>query len=180
MLLNSKNISSLMTLDENSNLAQVGVDLSVKGIQLIEGGGVILKNKTIINPEFYIDIPVKEQTIMIMDKETGKPTELKFEGWFLHPGEYAVEFNEGITLPTNKTAFVLHRSSVYRQGNLIMSPVWDPGFSTRENTMSTTLIVNNAMYLEKGARVAQVIIHENEEAEAYNGQWQGTNHVGQK
>ena len=82
-----------------------------------------------------------------------------------------LEFNEGVNIPENATGFILQRSSLYRMGNSICSPVWDSGFQT--NKMGTTLIVNNHMFVEKNARVAQFFLHENFPVEElYNGQWQ--------
>jgi deoxycytidine triphosphate deaminase len=39
--------------------------------------------------------------------------------------------------------------------------------------MGAVMFVEEELYLEKGARVAQVIVLENTNAELYSGQWQG-------
>jgi len=39
--------------------------------------------------------------------------------------------------------------------------------------MGAVLIVTRPITIEKGARVAQIIVFDNNDAEAYNGQWLG-------
>ena len=158
MLLNANQISNFIKESATSKRAQVGIDLSVKSIQRVNCAfnpniPVIYKGKTDIPSNLYKDV-------------------LATDGFYdLYPSVYSVTFNEGISIPANHTAFVIHRSSLYRIGNIIMSPVWDPGFAC--DNMNTTLIVNTPMRVEEGARLAQVIFHENYDAEKYDGQWQG-------
>jgi deoxycytidine triphosphate deaminase len=136
---------------------QVGVDLSVNKIEKISGMIMVLKDKTVVNPESFI----------ICD-------EIEIDGrigWRLSPGAYALTFNEGIRIPANVTGFIQSRSSIYRGGSIISSPVWDPGFECE--VMGTTMIVNEMIFIEKNARVCQLIMHENHEpSELYNGQFQ--------
>jgi len=58
---------------------------------------------------------------------------------------------------------------VLRCGGIITSGIYDPGFEVDE--MGGVLIATKPIVIERGARVAQIIIFENSEAEAYNGQW---------
>jgi dUTP pyrophosphatase len=147
--------------------AQVGYDLSIKAVQKIgnriaESGvygggriGKILKDKT----ELTTYTPV----------ETKKVDEA--EGWLLHPGAYDITFNEGCKIPNNRVAFIKQRSSLYRNGTTINSPVFDPGFETE--FMGTIMFVHEPIFIEKDARVAQIYFHECEDATEYDGQWQG-------
>ena len=91
-------------------------------------------------------------------------------GWLLYEGVYDITFNEGCKLPANRVAFIKQRSSLYRNGAVINSPVFDPGFET-EN-MGTSMLINIPLFIEKDARIAQIYFHECGEAEMYNGQWQ--------
>jgi deoxycytidine triphosphate deaminase len=148
--------------------AQVGYDLSLKAIQKIGnkiGGGVynlsrgskigkVLKNKTELTTYTSLD------TIMLDGDE----------GWLLHEGVYDITFNEGCKIPENRVAFIKQRSSLYRNGAIINSPVFDPGFETE--FMGTLVYVYETIFIEKGARVAQIYFHECEPAEKYDGQWQ--------
>ena len=59
-----------------------------------------------------------------------------------------------------------------------MSSVWDPGFTTQAgeviNAPTLRLVVNaDNVFIEENARIAQLIIFENEDTEMYDGQFQG-------
>jgi deoxycytidine triphosphate deaminase len=91
-------------------------------------------------------------------------------GWLFHPGTYDITFNEGCKIPDNRVAFIKQRSSLWRNGTLINSPVFDPGFETE--FMGTIMLVTEPIFIEENARVAQIYFHECLSAELYNGQWQ--------
>jgi deoxycytidine triphosphate deaminase len=152
--------------------AQVGFDLTLKQV-----------NRVGIDPR-YVN-PADLSTLS--DKKIGKVLKDKTElttytpidpinldevrGWLLYPGMYDITFNEGCKLPDNRVAFIKQRSSLYRNGSIINSPVFDPGFET-EN-MGTILFVGDVIFIEENARVAQIYFHECTPAEKYDGQWQG-------
>jgi len=143
--------------------AQVGYDLSLKQVNIIgekkDMGkhkiGKVLKDKTELTN--YSPYP-----LMNIDG---------VDGWLLFEGVYDITFNEGCKLPANRVAFIKQRSSLYRNGAMINSPVFDPGFETE--FMGTLLYVHRTIFIEENARVAQIYFHECESAEMYNGQWQG-------
>jgi len=160
MLLNSNQISNFIKESDYSKRAQIGIDLSAAKIERIEVGSWVMLNGTEINPEGYIE----EQTVSIDGKEC----------WRLEKGIYSVTFNEGIHVPKDCAAKIIHRSSLYRTGTIIESPWWDPGFHCEQ--MNTTMIVNGLAIIEKNARVAQIAFWKVDEVgEQYNGQWQGLN-----
>jgi dUTP pyrophosphatase len=145
--------------------AQVGYDITLKEVQKIglkiganayrEGKiGKVLKDKTELT-EY-----VPQNTIMLDG----------VEGWLLYDGVYDITFNEGCKIPDNRVAFIKQRSSLYRNGATINSPVFDPGFETQN--MGTLLYVHETIFIEKDARVAQIYFHECSGADLYNGQWQ--------
>ena len=145
--------------------AQVGYDLTLKEVQKIglkiganayrEGKiGKVLKDKTELT-EY-----VPQNTIMLDG----------VKGWLLYDGVYDITFNEGCKIPENRVAFIKQRSSLYRNGAIINSPVFDPGFETAN--MGTILYVHETIFIEENARVAQIYFHECKGAELYNGQWQ--------
>ena len=162
-MLNSTQIldENLLKLDNTQGKpAQVGYDLSLKAVQKIGSVenikiGRILKDKT----ELTMYSPVE---LMLLDG---------IHGWLLYEGVYDITFYEGCKLPSNRVAFIKQRSSLYRNGTIINSPVFDPGFET-EN-MGTLMYVSKTIFIEKDARVAQIYFHECQPAEEYNGQWQG-------
>jgi deoxycytidine triphosphate deaminase len=160
MLLSGKNIEQHLTTSEFSKTNQVGIDLSVKKIEKIFKGGQVLKDRTVISSENYYELLPSE------NKE-GRMT------WKLIEGAYALTFNEKVTIPPNYTGFILHRSSIMRSGGMIVSAIWDPGFTTGDNDMGTTLFVHVPIEIEKDARVAQFYMMSNETVdELYNGQFQ--------
>lgn len=171
-MLNSKQIleeNLLKVEDSKGKPAQVGYDLSLKEVQRIgisvEGMangiysdnkiGKVLKNKTELTTYTAVDTKQVDGV----------------EGWLLYPGTYDITFWEGCKIPANRTAFIKQRSSLWRNGTLINSPVFDPGFET-EN-MGTIMLVTETIFIEQDARVAQIYFHECSPAEElYNGQWQ--------
>ena len=157
MLITGRKIVDNIKSSEFMKVNQVGIDLSVANIEQIIGGVMVLKDKTIVNPEFFSPVPTTNVD--------------GYEGWRLIPGAYAITFNEGVKIPSNRTGFIQSRSSIYRGGSLISSPVWDPGFETE--IMGTTMVVNCVIFIEKNARIGQFIMHESHEPdELYNGQFQ--------
>ena len=167
-MLNAKQIidEGLLLLEHTQGKpAQVGYDLSLKSVQKVGtsiGNGIyatgvigkVLKDKT----ELTTYTP--KDTINL-DGVTG---------WLLHTGVYDITFNEGCNIPDNRVAFIKQRSSLYRNGATINSPVFDPGFKT--DNMGTLLYVFEPIFIEINARVAQIYFHECVSAEMYNGQWQ--------
>lgn len=157
MLLNASQIESKLKGKGFHKLNQNGVDLSVKKIEKVLGGVMVLKDKTIVKPEYYEEVP----TIQVDG----------YEVWRLEPGPYAVTFNEGVKIPKGQTGFINSRSSINRGGSMICSPLWDAGFECDE--MGTTLYVNAVIFIEKNARIGQFYIHEGyDQGTVYNGQFQ--------
>jgi deoxycytidine triphosphate deaminase len=171
-MLNAKQIvdEGLLLLEHTQGKpAQVGYDITLKAVQKIGnriGGGAynlpnggkigkVLKDKT----ELTTYTPIDSINL------DGVP------GWLLYEGVYDITFNEGCNIPDNRVAFIKQRSSLYRNGAIINSPVFDPGFRT--DNMGTLLYVFEPLFIEINARVAQIYFHECVSAEMYDGQWQG-------
>ena len=138
--------------------AQVGYDLSLKQVNHLESFekiGKVLKDKTeLMNYRPY--------GLINLDNK---------HGWLLYKGVYDITFNEGCKIPSNRVAFIKQRSSLYRNGAIINSPVFDPGFETE--FMGTLMYVHETLFIEENARVAQIYFHECQSADLYDGQWQG-------
>ena len=148
--------------------AQVGFDLSLKAV-----------NKVGYNPQIDPETLNKSGKIgkVLIDKTEltdytpVEPLNLDGRrGWLLHEGTYDITFNEGCKIPANRVAFIKQRSSMWRNGTLINSPVFDPGFETE--FMGTIMLVTETIFIEENARVAQIYFHECDSAELYDGQWQ--------
>ena len=155
MILNADQVEALLQTNGKGAKAQVGYDLTLKGVKKINGG-IVLKDKTEL-----------EKYDEIMPTFTANEKFL-FE---LQPGTYSLTFEQGVKLDNKHTAFIRHRSSILRCGGIITSGVYDPAFYVDE--MGAVLIATQPIDIELGARVAQLIVFENYEAEAYTGQWLG-------
>jgi hypothetical protein len=171
-MLNAKQIieENLLKLDEtHGKPAQVGYDLSLKAVNNIGN----TEDHTFVNMPltYQIGKVLKNKTELTTYTPYQKITLDGVEGWLLHPGTYDITFNEGCKIPSNRTAFIKQRSSLWRNGALINSPVFDPGFET--DNMGTIMMVTKTIFIEENARVAQIYFHESTPTdELYNGQWQ--------
>ena len=165
-MLNSNQIleENLIKLDNaKGKPAQVGYDLSIKqvnkvGNQVPNGKiGMVLKDQTLLNTH----TPVEKISL------EGK------RGFLLYEGVYDIVMNEGCKIASNRVGLVRQRSSLMRNGAIITSSIFDPGFET--DNIGTYMIVFETIFIEEDARVAQMYFHECtpvSEDQLYNGQWQ--------
>ena len=158
MLLNANQVEQMLVTNGKGKKAQVGYDLTVIDIKSIRGG-MLFADKTVL--ESYDE--VKLSTV---EKSEGDEREV----WILTPGIYSVTFEQGCKLDDKTTAFIRQRSSILRMGGTVTSGVYDPGFEVDQRGGVMTL--TKTVVLEKGARLAQIIMFENYSAELYDGQWQ--------
>ena len=159
MYLNAHQIEPLIRGVQGKK-AQVGIDLTVNNIKRI-AGGKLHKDETKLDP--YQELP---QSI----DADGRI------GWILISGHaYSVTFDQGIQLGSIHTAFIRHRSSLLRMGWTCTSGVYDPSFYVDQ--MGAVIMGNTNIFIEKGSRIAQIIVAENYEADKYCGQWLGSNDV---
>lgn len=142
--------------------AQVGYDLTLKQVNLIGCNGMQGKIGKVLKDKTHLTSYTPYELVSL-DGATG---------WLLYKGTYDITFNEGCKIPDNRVAFIKQRSSLMRNGTLINSPVFDPGFET--DFMGTIMIVSETIFIEENARVAQIYFHEcRQSAVTYNGQFQG-------
>lgn len=152
--------------------AQVGVDLSIKKPMKIVSMGAVLKDKTYA-PD-YEDINKVKVTI---PGKNGESIETDW-GWKLKRGTYILVLNEGCKFGPNDTGYIILRSSLNRGGCSVVSAVWDPGYHSISgeiiNPMTIRLTVDaDEIFIEENARVAQLLVFENEDTNVYAGQWLG-------
>lgn len=137
-------------------IQQQGVDVRLnKVFSYVDGGG---------------KVPVEGKTQLPRYIEEQPNNEGKF---VLVPGYYEVEFMEGCDIPLDCAMYFKTRSSLVRCGSEIISGQFDGGFKT--DAMGAFLRVEIPIIIDKGARVAQMIVNETypvNEENAYNGQWQ--------
>jgi len=173
MIRNAEYVMSLIEdPSKRAKKAQVGVDLTLASVNRIA-----IKS--------HEDIWSKKSVGYVYNDESGHKASFgyyepvdpeKIDGltvFYLPPGAYSITFEQGLKpLPGNNTAFIYHRSTLARNGALIRSAVYDPGFTTPQ--MGAILEVWRPIIIEQHARVAQILYNENEDVAAlYNGSYQG-------
>lgn len=151
--------------------AQVGVDLSLKRVYGISTPGIIYTDFSDVS--VYEEIPPGQLSIPV-DRKI-RP----LNGWFLPKGTYLVELNEGVCIPEDIACYIIQRSSLNRSGCTTVSSLWDNGYTSQDgeqiNTITIRLNVDTekGIYIEKNARIAQLIAYSTEDTTLYNGQFQG-------
>jgi deoxycytidine triphosphate deaminase len=146
--------------------AQIGYDLSLKEVNKIgnsSGFGFVGESR--------VGKVLKDKTELTTYNKVEKLNLDAKHGWLLHPGVYDITFWEGCTIPSNYVGLIRQRSSMLRNGTVLHSSVFDPGFETE--FMGTVMVVNEPIFVEEDARVAQIYFHECDPVEElYDGQWQ--------
>lgn len=135
-IIKNKLISSYV--DINIQKQQAGIDLTVREVYKIVSAG-------------KIDFDNAERVIA-----SSQP--LKFENdWvFLESGVYKVVFNEYVKIPLDTVAICLPRSTLVRNGCLLGTALWDPGYEGRSEVLLN--VANpHGLYLKKNSRIAQLI-----------------------
>lgn len=145
--------------------AQVGVDLSLQAVYRIATPGVI-------HAEYS---KVSEYEEINAEWSQGEDA----YGWYLSKGTYLLELNEGVKIPEDVACYIIQRSSFNRSGCTVVSSLWDNGFTSADEngvnniTIRLNVDTEQGIWIEKNARVAQIIAVTTDEAEQYNGQFQG-------
>lgn len=148
--------------------AQVGYDLSLKAVNKV-GYAPSRDPVTFAWIEGRIGKVLKDRTELANYTPISITSLDGVEGWLLYTGTYDIVFNEGCKIPENRVGLIRQRSSLLRNGTVLHSSVFDPGFETDE--MGTVMVVTESIFIEKDARVAQMYFHECTPAEKYAGQW---------
>lgn len=173
-MLNAKEIieKGLLKLEQSKGkAAQVGYDLSLKAVQRI--GNSLANNPYNVSKGGKIGKVLRDKT----ELTTYTPIEAVnldgLKGWLLYQGVYDITFWEGCNIPSNYVGLIRQRSSMLRNGTVLHSSVFDPGFETE--FMGTVMVVNETIFIEEDARVAQIYFHECvgvADEDLYSGQWQ--------
>lgn len=166
MILNAKNVLKFIPngLGEFGELAQVGVDLSVKNITKIKGGKIYQGKKK-------AEILKYEEAPYIFDKgEDGKDIKC----WKLNYGVYSLTFHQGIKIDNKHCGMIIGRSSTNRASMLLRSGVFDSGFECEE-AGATLYVFSDEVEIQEGARLGQLVLAECEEASEYKGTYFGQN-----
>jgi dUTP pyrophosphatase len=131
-----------------------GVDLTLAEVYEQRGVGRITRDgKT-----------VGERETLVPDAET--------ETFALSPGGYIVQYAETVSIPDGHVGFIYPRSTLLRNSCMLNTAVWDAGYTGKGEGL---LQVHHAVELERGARIAQLVLTEGQHADTYDGSYQGEN-----
>lgn len=101
---------------------------------------------------------------------SAKEWESEQEIYYLTPGGYVLEYQETVSIPESHVGFVLPRSSLMRNSCMLNTAVWDAGYTGRGEGL---LQVHHDLEIERGARVAQLVLAEADHEGLYDGSYQG-------
>jgi dUTP pyrophosphatase len=124
--------------------------------------------------------PLEPGRIGREDKEIGERQEIATEEvgeavpdtYYLPPGGYVVRYAEAVSIPEGHVGFLYPRSSLLRNGCMLNTAVWDAGYEGRGEGL---LQVHTDIEIERGARIAQLVLTEAEHSGTYAGSYQGEN-----
>ncbi|OLZ39707.1 deoxyuridine 5'-triphosphate nucleotidohydrolase [Natrinema saccharevitans] len=92
--------------------------------------------------------------------------------YYLPKGAYVVRYGERIAIPEGHVGFVYPRSSLMRNSCMLNTAVWDAGYEGRGEGL---LQVHHDIELERGARIAQLVLAGADHEDVYEGSYQGEN-----
>ncbi len=88
----------------------------------------------------------------------------------LDPGGYILQYAETIAIPEGHVGFLYPRSTLMRNSCMLNTAVWDAGYEGKGEGL---LQVHHPVRLERGARVAQLVLAEADHDDVYEGSYQG-------
>ncbi|PSP57432.1 deoxyuridine 5'-triphosphate nucleotidohydrolase [Halobacteriales archaeon QS_1_67_19] len=94
------------------------------------------------------------------------------ETYYLTPGGYVVQYAETVRIPEGHVGYIYPRSSLLRNSCMLNTAVWDAGYEGKGEGL---LEVHHDIEIEKGARVAQLVLAEADHDGTYGGAYQGEN-----
>jgi deoxycytidine triphosphate deaminase len=151
---------------EESCKQQNATDFTCDAVQLpvLQGGlerAQILKDKTIHRQ--FSDV----STISMTNDLSGETV----TGWKLDKGYYRTESKLWVRIPENTVGWVVQRSSLNRNGVVVMGSLYDSGYY---GPIASTIYVFNpyGIFIEQGARIGQFVLAQAEMLSLYNGQYQ--------
>ncbi|MFC6824055.1 deoxyuridine 5'-triphosphate nucleotidohydrolase [Halopelagius fulvigenes] len=115
---------------------------------------------------------VEPGRIGVDGKRIGERRELDTEDGVYHlsPGGYVLQYAETIRIPEGHVGFLYPRSSLMRNSCMLDTAVWDAGYEGKGEGL---LEVHHEIELERGARVAQLVLAEADHEGTYDGSYQG-------
>ncbi|WP_224448451.1 deoxyuridine 5'-triphosphate nucleotidohydrolase [Haloprofundus salilacus] len=99
-------------------------------------------------------------------------TDGEVETYYLPPGGYVVRYAETVHIPDGHVGFIYPRSSLLRNSCMLNTAVWDAGYEGKGEGL---LEVHQDIEIERGARIAQLVLAAADHDGTYDGSYQGEN-----
>ena len=87
----------------------------------------------------------------------------------LEPGGYVVRYGDRVAIPDGHVGFIYPRSSLLRNACMLDTAVWDAGY---EGIGEGLLEVYHPIAIERGARIAQLVLADAAHEGVYEGSYQ--------
>ena len=147
---------NVLDINEAEQLQQIGIDLRLAKAQKVIGNATLTVDKNRIQKPSMVDMQVSA-------------------GFYLFKaGElYSLDFMEDVDVPEGMAGFVKHRSTINRTIGTIESGWYDSGFQS-EGGCGAVFRPNTDVKVEIGFRMAQIVFYKAENANMYDGQYQGS------
>lgn len=94
------------------------------------------------------------------------------ELYYLPRGGYVVQYAETVRIPEGHVGYIYPRSSLMRNSCMLNTAVWDAGYEGKGEGL---LQVHHDVEIERGARIAQLVLAEADHDATYDGSYQGEN-----
>jgi len=99
-----------------------------------------------------------------------EPVDAAGDVFELDSGGYILQYAETISIPDGHVGFLYPRSTLMRNSCMLNTAVWDAGYEGKGEGL---LQVHHPVRLERGARVAQLVLAEAAHDDVYDGTYQG-------
>ena len=87
----------------------------------------------------------------------------------LSPGGYILQYAETVHIPEGHVGYIYPRSSLMRNSGMLNTAVWDAGYEGKGEGL---LELHNEIELERGARIAQLVLAAADHDGSYEGSYQ--------
>jgi dUTP pyrophosphatase len=147
-------VADHVTPVDDTQVQPNGVDLTLDAIYEQDRRGRIVRGDTHIGSRrevYFESVEGREQV-------------------YLGTGGYVVQYAETVHIPEGHVGFIYPRSSLMRNSCMLNTAVWDAGYEGKGEGL---LQVHHFIEVERGARIAQLVLAEANHEGTYDGSYQG-------
>jgi len=138
-----------------------GVDLRLGAVfEQVEPGRIGVEDKTVGQR--------RELDPVVEGGERGPDGSEETAVYRLDPGGYVVRYADTVRIPADHVGFLYPRSSLLRNSCMLDTAVWDAGYEGKGEGL---LEVYHRVELERGARIAQLVLAEAAHVDRYDGDY---------